>query len=96
MILGGVLLLASLLLVLGVFAGNSSSVWLNFFLDLISISEWFWLLFVLVIILFITYLFYLLVFYVLGGPLIGSIIGLTLLGLGIFFYILGKRRTHEP
>jgi hypothetical protein len=95
MIVGGAILIGTLLLSLGAFAGNGSGAWLNFFLDLISISNWFWLLFVFVIILLIAYLFYLLVLYVFGGPLVGLIVGLTLFGLGIFFYLIGERRTYE-
>ena len=96
--IGAMLLFASLLAQLGAFSGSGDggSVWLNFFLDLITFSGWFWLLLFIVVFILIAYLFFLLVTNVLGGPIIGAIIGVSILALGIFFYTLGKKREIEP
>lgn len=97
--IGALLLLASLLAQLGAFSGNGdggSGVWLNFFLDLITFSGWFWLLAFILVFVLLVYLFFLLVIYVLGGPIVGAILGLSILALGIFFYTLGKKREIEP
>jgi len=95
-ILGSLFLFASLLIYLGAFSGNGGYAWLNFFLDLVSISEWLWIFVFILLFVLVVYLFFLLVLHVLGGPLTGVIVGLSLLLLGIFFYELGKRRTPEP
>jgi hypothetical protein len=96
MLIGGMILFASLLVYFGAFAGGGNGAWLDFFLYLIDISGWFWVLFFIVIFVLVSYLFFLLVLYVLGGPLVGLFVGLGLLALGIFFYTIGKRRTVEP
>lgn len=92
---GGLLLLGSLLVYAGAFTGNGSGAWANFFIDLISISEWFWLLVFILAIILIMYIAVVLVRNVFGGPLIGAIVGLSLLVIGIFFYALGDRRDIE-
>lgn len=94
--MGGFLLLGSVLVYAGAFSGNGTGAWANFFLDLISISNWFWLLIFLLVIILVMYLAVLFVRSVFGGPLIGLIVGLSLLIIGIFFYALGDRREIEP
>lgn len=95
MLVGGMLLFASFLVVFGAFSGNGGGAWFNFFLDLIDLSGWFWLLFFIVAFTLISYLFFLLVVHVLGGPLGGLMVGLAFLLLGIFLYALGKRRQVD-
>lgn len=94
--LGGMFLFASMLVYFGAFSGNGDGAWLNFFLDLVNISGWFWLLFFILAIILVSYLFFLLVTYVFGGPTVGALVGLGLLAIGIFFYTLGNRREIEP
>ncbi|PHR35091.1 MAG: hypothetical protein COA38_02990 [Fluviicola sp.] len=97
--IGAMLLLASLLAQLGAFSSSGDGgggAWLNFFLDLTTISGWFWLLVFVIVFALVAYLFFLLVIYVLGGPMVGAIVGLSILALGIFFYTLGKKRETEP
>jgi hypothetical protein len=96
MLIGGMILFASLLVYFGAFSGSGNGAWLDFFLYLIDISGWFWLLFFIVVFILVSYLFFLFVLYVLGGPVVGLFVGLGLLALGIFFYILGDRRVPEP
>ncbi|MCJ8288775.1 MAG: hypothetical protein HRT58_01985 [Crocinitomicaceae bacterium] len=97
--IGAMLLFASLLAQLGAFSSSGDGgggAWLNFFLDLTTISGWFWLLVFVIVFALVAYLFFLLVIYVLGGPIVGAIVGLSILALGIFFYTLGKKREIEP
>lgn len=100
--LGGVLIFFGVLILIGglmsyagAFTGGSSGAWANFFIDLIEISEWFWILAFILVIVLLLYLSVLLVRHVFGGFLIGSIIGLSLLVLGVFFRTLGKNREIE-
>lgn len=92
---GGLLLLGSILVYAGAFTGNSGGAWANFFIDLINISGWFWLLVFILAIVLVFYIATILVRYVFGGPLIGAIVGLSLLVIGVFFYALGDRRDIE-
>lgn len=105
MCIGAMILFAALLVQWGAFSANGGGsgsdstgggIWLNFFLDLISLSGWFWLIVFILVFILVAYLFYLLVIYVLGGPIIGALVGLVFLGLGIFFYVLGKKREIDP
>ncbi len=93
-ILGGLILLGVLFTYLGAFSGNNDGGWLNFFLDLFSISGWFWLLIFVFLLLLIFFLLYLLIEFVLGGPLIAFFIGIGLLGTGLFLYFLGQNRLE--
>lgn len=95
MIIGGLILIGSLLNYFGAFSGGNESPWLNFFVDLISISGWFWLLIFLVVLVLVLYLIVMLVKYAFGGSLVGLIIGLSLLAIGTFFFLLGKSRDIE-
>ena len=105
MSLGLVILLGSILVSAGAFSsggsnandnnGGNSGVWLNFFLDLIGASGWFWLLVFILIFVLVAYLAFLFVSHVLGGPLAGLIVGLSIAAFGLFFYILGKTREIE-
>lgn len=79
----------------GAFMGNGAS-WANFFLDLIEISGWFWLLVFILIIILLLYLAVLLVRYVFLSEFVGLMVGLVLIGLGIFFVVLGNNRKIEP
>ncbi|MDG1332453.1 MAG: hypothetical protein P8P74_08990 [Crocinitomicaceae bacterium] len=96
MITGGIILWGALLGYFGAFSGSGDSAWLNFFLDLLDISGWFWLLFFILAIILVSYLSFLFVMRVLGGPLVGLIVGLGLAAIGLFFYTLGVRREPEP
>ena len=98
---GGLLLLGSLLAYFGAFSGNGNAsdagagAWANFFIDLITISNWFWLLVFILAVILVLYLGVLLVRYVFGGPLIAPIVGLSMLIIGILLYALGERREIE-
>lgn len=94
--LGILIIFGSLLTFTGAFSGGGSGAWANFFISLIEISSWFWFLVVILLIVLLFYLAFFLVKYVFGGALVGSIIGLSLLVLGVFFHILGKNREIEP
>lgn len=93
--LGTLILLGSILVYAGAFSGGASGSWANFFLDLIAISEWFWILVIILIVVLLLYLSVLLVRHVFGGTLVGLIIGLSLLVIGLFFRTLGKNREIE-
>lgn len=96
--LGIFLLLGSALVSLGAFSGagnGNGAAWLNFFLDLIAISEWFWLLIFIVLLVLLLYLAFLFVRYVMGGALVGLIVGAALFILGVFFYALGTNREEK-
>lgn len=97
--IGIFLLLGSMMVAVGAFSVNDSgngAAWFNFFLDLISISGWFWILAFILLLIFALYLSFLFVKYVMGGALLGLIVGASFLILGIFFYALGKSREVEP
>ncbi|NVK64445.1 MAG: hypothetical protein HWE22_07640 [Flavobacteriales bacterium] len=97
--LGIFLLLGALTVSAGAFAANGSgngAAWLNFFFDLVAISQWFWLLAFIVLLVLVLYVSFLFVKYVMGGALIGLIVGTVLFGLGVFFLVLGNNREAEP
>lgn len=98
MCIGIFLLLGSALVSLGAFSGagnGNGAAWFNFFLDLIAISEWFWLLVFIVLIVLALYVSFLFVRYVMGGALLGLIVGGSFFILGVFLYALGASREEK-
>lgn len=100
MLIGGLLLLASLLSFAGVFSGNgtgNSDAGYYFFDALWSFlgtSSWLWILIAIIIVILIIYLFVLLVEFALGGPFWGAIIGLIMLASGFGIYLWGQNRER--
>lgn len=91
---GGLLIIGSIFILLGAFSGNGDGGWLNFILQIFSSSGLFWLLIFLFAFILILFLLYLLIEFVLGGPIIALCIGLGLFGFGLFLYLLGESRSE--